>query len=56
MTYQIVETQYMGKIYQSVIVDLGNNSFETFPVDENNPRYQQWLAEGNTPEPWNPEA
>lgn len=56
MNYQIVETEYMGIIQQHVIIDRGDGTFESFPVDENNPRYQQWLAEGNTPEPWNPEA
>jgi hypothetical protein len=39
-----------------IVIDYGNGQFESFLMDENNPRYQQWLAEGNTPELWNPEA
>lgn len=48
MNYQIIEIEYFGETQRHVIVDLGDGLFESFPVDENNPRYQQWLLEGNT--------
>ena len=34
--------------FESVIVERENGSFESFPVDENNPRYIQFLAEQET--------
>lgn len=55
MNYRIIETESLGGVRRHIIIDRGDGSFESFPVDENNPRYQQWLAEGNTPELWNPE-
>lgn len=45
MNYQIIQIQNMGMIQQHIIIDRGDGSFESFPVDENNPRYQQWLLE-----------
>jgi hypothetical protein len=50
MNYEIVETEFMGQTQKHVIIDRGDGSFESFPVDEDNPRYQAWIAEGNTPE------
>jgi hypothetical protein len=50
MAYTIIETEFMGAAQKHVIVDRGDGFFESFPVNEDNPRYQQWLAEGNTPE------
>jgi len=41
MNYQIIEVEDK----QHVIIDRGDGSFESFPVDENNPRYQQWLEQ-----------
>lgn len=45
MNYQIVELESFGVIQRHVIVDRGDGSFESFPVDDENPRYQQWLAQ-----------
>lgn len=50
MNYTIIEVESLGGTQSHVIIDRGDGSFESFPVDENNPRYQQWLADGNTPE------
>ncbi len=55
MNYQIIQTTSFGQVQLHVIIDRGDGSFESFPMDDGNPRYQQWLAEGNTPEPWQPE-
>jgi hypothetical protein len=43
----------MYKIKEFTILDKENNRY--IPIDENNRRYQEylkWLAEGNTPEPF----
>ena len=50
MNYEIVEVESLGGLQSHVIIDRGDGSFESFPVDENNPRYQQWIEAGNTPE------
>lgn len=45
-------------IQQFIAVNLGDGGVCTFPVDEKNPEYQkylEWVAEGNIPEPWQPE-
>lgn len=45
-------------IQQFIAVNLDDGGVCTFPVDEKNPEYQkylEWVAEGNIPEPWNPE-
>jgi len=54
-TFRIVETNNFGVEKKHVIIDFDDGSFESFPMEDDNPRYQQWLAEGNTPEPWQPE-
>ena len=43
-----------GKEQKHIIQDNGNNTFTSFPADENNPNYQaylKWVEAGNTPEP-----
>ena len=45
MIYEIIETEFMGDAQEHVIIDREDGSFESFPVDENNPRYQQFKAE-----------
>jgi hypothetical protein len=50
MSYEIIETEFMGQTQRHVVIDRGEGSFESFPMDEDNPRYQQWISEGNTPE------
>jgi hypothetical protein len=48
MIYKIIETEFYGQTQKHVIIDRGDGSFESFPADDDNPRYQQWLAEGNS--------
>jgi hypothetical protein len=50
MNYEIIETNFYGESKQHVSINRGDGSFESFPADDDNPRYQQWLAEGNEPE------
>ena len=49
MNYQIIETESFGVTQQHVIIDRGDGSFESFPVDPENPRYQQWIEENGEP-------
>lgn len=39
MNYQEIEVD--GN--KHIIIDLGDGSFKSFPVDENNPEYVAWL-------------
>jgi hypothetical protein len=44
----------VGNDQYHIIRDNGNNSFTSFPADEENQNYQaylKWVAEGNTPLP-----
>jgi len=52
--YKIFKFINYGQEHISIIRDNGNNFFTSFPADENNPNYQEylkWLEEGNTPLP-----
>lgn len=50
MEYQIVEIESVIGIEKHIIIT-HDDSFESFPVDESNPRYQQFVLEtsGETP-------
>lgn len=48
MNYKIIEIEIMDSIQKHVIITREDGSFESFPVDEANPRYQQFLAEQET--------
>ena len=37
-----------GSIREHVVIYFDENNAETFPADENNPRYQRFLAELDT--------
>jgi hypothetical protein len=50
MDYEIIETEFMGETEKHVVIERDDGSKESFPVNDDNPRYQQWLAEGNEPE------
>ena len=44
----------LGNDQHHVIRDNGNNSYTSFPAQEDNPEYKAylaWVAEGNTPTP-----
>ena len=45
MKYEIIEVDVIGAVQEHILIDREDGSFESFPVDENNPRYQQFLAE-----------
>jgi hypothetical protein len=44
MEYKEVETEFMGITQKHIIIDNGDGSFKSFPVDENNPEYIAFLA------------
>ena len=47
MKYEVVEiTEFMtGNVQNHIIITQEDGSMESFPVDEKNPRYQQFLAD-----------
>ena len=45
MNYEIVTIDSLGGSQDHVIITREDCSFESFPVDETNPRYQQFLLD-----------
>lgn len=45
MKYEIISIESMGEIFKHVIIAREDGSFESFPVDEANARYQQYLID-----------
>lgn len=45
MPHQIIEVETSTGLQQHVVIDRGDGSFESFPVDPENPRYQQFLEQ-----------
>ena len=51
MTYKKITTETVNGVTQKhIIIDNGDGSFTSFPVDNTNQTYLAWLEEGNTPE------
>lgn len=50
MNYEIIQVNDGETTSAYVVITRDDGSKESFPADEDNPRYQQWLAEGNTAE------
>ncbi len=40
-----IENPMDQSVQKHIIVDLGESAFESFPVDENNPRYVAFLGQ-----------
>ena len=45
MKYKTITITFMGETQEHIQIDNGDGSFESFPVDENNSRYQKFLIE-----------
>ena len=45
MNYEIITTEFIDETFEHVIITREDGSFESFPVDETNPRYVQFLKE-----------
>lgn len=45
MKYQEIEIEYMGTITKHIIIERDDGSFVSFPADESNPNYQQFLED-----------
>lgn len=48
MNYEIITVESMNGPQEHVIITREDGSFESFPADENNPRYQQFLEQLET--------
>jgi len=59
MTYWFVDVEsWHGGTQRHILTRLPDGGVMSFPLTDDNPNkpaYDTWLAEGNTPEPWNPE-
>lgn len=53
MNYEIITVEQNGESFNHVVITREDNSQESFPVDENNSRYQQFLidTDGGLPIP-----
>jgi hypothetical protein len=52
--YKIIKFHPNGVEETSIIRDNGNGNYTSFPINESNTNYQEylkWVAEGNTPTP-----
>jgi hypothetical protein len=45
MNYEEIETTHMGITQKHIIIDNGDGSFKSFPVNETNPEYIAFLAQ-----------
>ena len=45
MNYEIIIYDFMGVTQKHVFITCHDGLFESFPVDEGNPRYQRFLEE-----------
>lgn len=48
-------TDYAGNVQRHILKKLDDNGVRSFPLTDDNPNteaYLAWVAEGNTPEPW----
>lgn len=45
MDYEIITVETLAGLQEHVVVTRKDGSFESFPVDETNPRYIQFLEE-----------
>lgn len=49
---------FTQEIQRHILVRLPDGGVQSFPLTDDNPNkpaYDEWLAAGNTPEPWQPE-
>jgi hypothetical protein len=42
MSFEEIEIETISGKQKHIIIDLGDDSFKSFPVDENNPEYMAW--------------
>jgi hypothetical protein len=45
MKYEEIEVQCFGLVEKHVIIDNGDGSFKSFPMNEDNPEYIAFLAQ-----------